>query len=100
MLFARIDPPHAPQTRLGRVLDLAGLDFGGGCESPSPSWPSLGGISGVLERFVCASRTLLGAFWLILGASCMHLGSWGRPRPRFWKVFGGSGVGPLDFSLF
>ena len=83
MLFARIDPPHAPQTRLGRVLDLAGLDFGGGCESPSPSWASLGGILGVLERFLGASRALLDVFWLILGASCMHLGSWGRPRPRF-----------------
>ena len=58
MLFARIDPPHAPQTRLGRVLDLAGLDFGGGCESPSPSWASLGGISGVLKRFVCLSNAL------------------------------------------
>ena len=88
MLFARIGPPHAPQT----LPNASGEAFWTSPDSilevvASPPAP-LGGILGVLERFLAASRALLGVFWLILGASCMHLGSWGRPRPRFWSLQG------------
>ena len=70
---------------------------GSGC-LPGLSWARLGRVLAALGPF-------LDSFWMLLGVSSMgtfcallehswsHLGSHGCLRPRFWRVFGASGLG-------
>ena len=82
------------------VLELAELVFGRAWGPPRSvlgrSWAPLDHLWTTLWQLLDALRHLLVASCALLERSWSHLGSLGCLQPRFWRVFGASGLGVGD----